>query len=150
MGLFGSRKNSDEEFARLESRLAEITPLELGTGTATARVLTSGWRKTTPVAGFELSYGERTGWLQASETLSFLRGHLSILETWGRSPSEFFLSTPASASPDSPAGAALEGVGAERIGILTPLEDGSMRLLDQWDKGQQHQLGAWLSLFSAW
>jgi len=94
--------------------------------------------------------GERTGWLQASETLSFLRGHLSILETWGRSPSEFFLSTPASASPDSPAGAALEGVGAERIGILTPLEDGSMRLLDQWDKGQQHQLGAWLSLFSAW
>lgn len=148
MGLFGSRKNSDEEFARLESRLAGIAPLELGAGTTTARTLASGWRKNIPVAGFELSYGDRAGWLLASETLSFLRGHLSILETWNGSPSEFFLSTPAGAAADSPAGAALDGISAEQIGILTPNEDGSLKLLDQWDKAQQHQLGAWLSRFS--
>jgi len=148
MGLFGSKKSNDEDFAQLELRLAGIEQLELGSAITTAKVLTSGWRKNIPVAGFEVRYGPTAGWLLASETLSFLRGHLSILETWNGSPAELFLSTASAASSDSPAGAALEGVAAEQIGILTPADDGSMRLLDTWDRAQQHQLASWLSRFS--
>ncbi|TFH55539.1 hypothetical protein [Glutamicibacter arilaitensis] len=148
MGIFASRKSIEQDFARMEQRLARAKPMATDKFNVKAQILTKGMRKNTPEAGLELGIGTVTAWLSAHETLRLLEGTISILEGWPDSPAEIFISAPASASADSDAGAAMAHLPADHLGILHPSSDGELQLLGSLDPLEQKQLHSWLRQFA--
>lgn len=132
----------------MAQRLDAVAPFHAEGLSAKTLVLAKGLRKNVPEAGFELTAKEVTAWIHAHEALRLLEGTISILEGWNGSPDEVFISRPASASADSPAGEAMSDVPAEHLGILHPAEDGTLELLAAFDPAEQQRLAGWLRTFT--
>lgn len=58
MGIFASRKSIEQDFARMEQRLARAKPMATDKFNVKTQILTKGMRKNTPEAGLELGIGE--------------------------------------------------------------------------------------------
>lgn len=132
----------------MERRLATVAPFRTQKLSAKTRVLAKGFRKNVPEAGFELTISEVTAWINAHEALRLLEGTISILEDWNGSPAELFISHPASASTDSPAGSVMANTPADHLGILHPVADGTLQLLATLTPEEQQRLAGWLRTFA--